>query len=300
LKRHGKCVFCKNFDSLQKAIDAKADAEKEHGTAWHKFRKQCNSCGKIKQSSSFVSSKLKCEVCCAAIRKEQRKAKQVTRNSCPMCGKVLIQRRAETVGKPCKKCAKKSAKRLCVRCGNEIDSSSKKRKVCDSCKMKPKLRKVILKIVNPYLLLCEKCNHLFDSNKKRRRQCFNCSSNQSRLYWNICPRCDAKFASNNKHAKFCAKHRKRNIKAFGQKGWEKTRQQVIARDGTVCQYCLKQIDKRVSVDHMIPLVRSGNSIHHLDKSNLCVACLQCNGSKQDKTPLEFFIAKYHEHRISFD
>lgn len=49
-----------------------------------------------------------------------------------------------------------------------------------------------------------------------------------------------------------------------------------------CWYCHKKFDK-LTVDHMTPIARGGSN----DITNIAPACLSCNTSKRDTTPLEF-------------
>lgn len=62
------------------------------------------------------------------------------------------------------------------------------------------------------------------------------------------------------------------------------RQIALAQSDGICPYCLKPIQGRPHVDHMIPRSRGGTD--HID--NLCVTCRKCNESKGAKTTREFF------------
>ncbi len=54
-----------------------------------------------------------------------------------------------------------------------------------------------------------------------------------------------------------------------------------------CAYCLKQLGKDITMDHMIPLVKSGT--HTID--NVVPACRSCNSQKQRRSILEWFVSK---------
>lgn len=55
-----------------------------------------------------------------------------------------------------------------------------------------------------------------------------------------------------------------------------TRAAVIARDGSLCFYCLIDLEERdVTMDHIVSKKRGGTGV----ASNLRVACGPCNSSK---------------------
>jgi hypothetical protein len=60
---------------------------------------------------------------------------------------------------------------------------------------------------------------------------------------------------------------------------ESLRQQVIDRARGRCEYCQTQqaIVVSMEIDHIVP--QSANGVTELD--NLCLACIGCNGYKQD-------------------
>ena len=60
--------------------------------------------------------------------------------------------------------------------------------------------------------------------------------------------------------------------------WRKLRQQVLDRDGHVCQYCGSE--ENLHVDHIIPKRIAGENGDVLD--NLITACRACNLSKGGK------------------
>lgn len=62
-------------------------------------------------------------------------------------------------------------------------------------------------------------------------------------------------------------------------------QTLLRHNGYSCAYCGD--DSPLTQDHAIPLSRGGN--HTL--TNMIPACLPCNSSKRDKTPLEFLMWK---------
>jgi hypothetical protein len=60
--------------------------------------------------------------------------------------------------------------------------------------------------------------------------------------------------------------------------WRKLRQQVLDRDGHVCQYCGSE--ENLHIDHIIPKRLIGEQGDTLD--NLITACRSCNLSKGGK------------------
>lgn len=52
-----------------------------------------------------------------------------------------------------------------------------------------------------------------------------------------------------------------------------------------CAYCHERFDK-LTPDHIHPISRGGSN----DITNIIPACLSCNASKQDRTPLEYLAA----------
>jgi HNH endonuclease len=62
---------------------------------------------------------------------------------------------------------------------------------------------------------------------------------------------------------------------IGVEEWEALRAAVFERDGFVCQYCRADVRESPQCDHIIPLVRGGQS----ELSNLTTSCKRCNSSK---------------------
>lgn len=66
------------------------------------------------------------------------------------------------------------------------------------------------------------------------------------------------------------------------------REDVLARDGLVCQYCERELVEDgpwpyyPTLDHVIPRSRGGQT----ELENLVVACQPCNQRKRDRTPSE--------------
>lgn len=58
--------------------------------------------------------------------------------------------------------------------------------------------------------------------------------------------------------------------------WHIVRSIVLERDGYICQYC--SCDKRLHVDHKVPLARGGSNAF----DNLVTSCGPCNQSKGPK------------------
>ena len=70
------------------------------------------------------------------------------------------------------------------------------------------------------------------------------------------------------------------------------REQVIARDGGICQYCGRR-PRVPTVDHLLAVSKGGEN----ELGNLVVACKRCNSIKCNKTPLELFNwPKWIKHR----
>ena len=61
-----------------------------------------------------------------------------------------------------------------------------------------------------------------------------------------------------------------------------TKKNVLIRDDHTCQYCGKQGDRLMTVDHVVPKSRGGPSTWE----NLVCACMRCNNRKNDRTPTE--------------
>lgn len=57
--------------------------------------------------------------------------------------------------------------------------------------------------------------------------------------------------------------------------WEKTRARILTRDAHTCVYCGREA---TTVDHITPKAAGGTDEDH----NLVAACLECNGTKQDR------------------
>lgn len=60
--------------------------------------------------------------------------------------------------------------------------------------------------------------------------------------------------------------------------------QMLAVTGGRCWYC--ETRPGITVDHLTPLTRGGEH----GRENVVPACHRCNSSKNDRTPLEFFLA----------
>lgn len=55
-----------------------------------------------------------------------------------------------------------------------------------------------------------------------------------------------------------------------------------------CYYCEKKVDKEeVTMDHKVPLARGGKST----KSNIVLACKDCNTKKKSATPVDMLFDK---------
>lgn len=69
-------------------------------------------------------------------------------------------------------------------------------------------------------------------------------------------------------------------KKYRTKGWEQTRQRIIARDAMQCQICgdLCIGKGNAHVDHVIAVVNGGSD----DDDNLRLACASCHNSRTTK------------------
>jgi 5-methylcytosine-specific restriction endonuclease McrA len=60
-----------------------------------------------------------------------------------------------------------------------------------------------------------------------------------------------------------------------------SRQNIFLRDSHTCQYCYEKFsEKRLTVDHVIPLSKGGRH----EWTNVVTACSTCNNRKGDKSP----------------
>ena len=70
------------------------------------------------------------------------------------------------------------------------------------------------------------------------------------------------------------------------KGW---RNEIFERDKRTCQYCLCKINYSYEIDHIIPYWQCKKH----EKSNLVVACIECNSIKHDRCFTSFNLAKLY-------
>ena len=61
-----------------------------------------------------------------------------------------------------------------------------------------------------------------------------------------------------------------------------TRKAVLARDAWTCQYCGRQANAGLTVDHVIPRSRGGQSVWE----NIVASCAPCNRKKGNRLPRE--------------
>ena len=60
--------------------------------------------------------------------------------------------------------------------------------------------------------------------------------------------------------------------------------QTKIADAPKCHYCSKSLTKaQCTMDHVLPLARGGRST----KSNVVIACKECNSSKKDKLFVDY-------------
>lgn len=58
-----------------------------------------------------------------------------------------------------------------------------------------------------------------------------------------------------------------------------SRRNIYQRDGNICQYCGKKVDKKfLTLDHVVPKSRGGGSTW----TNVVTSCVWCNSEKGDK------------------
>ncbi|MDQ7822845.1 MAG: HNH endonuclease [Candidatus Eremiobacteraeota bacterium] len=57
-----------------------------------------------------------------------------------------------------------------------------------------------------------------------------------------------------------------------------TRKYILVRDGFTCQYCGRQETRHMTIDHVIPRSRGGESTW----GNLVCACKECNNRKNNR------------------
>jgi 5-methylcytosine-specific restriction endonuclease McrA len=90
------------------------------------------------------------------------------------------------------------------------------------------------------------------------------------------------------HCKRCRRRKRLDLKKRQNQRYKDfhksgVREQVIVRDGGVCQYCSRR-PRKPTVDHMQPVSLGGTN----DMSNLVVACRRCNSIKCNRMPLDLF------------
>ena len=61
-----------------------------------------------------------------------------------------------------------------------------------------------------------------------------------------------------------------------------TKKNVLIRDEHACQYCGTRGERLMTVDHVVPKSRGGDSTWE----NLVCACMRCNNRKNNRTPHE--------------
>ncbi len=66
---------------------------------------------------------------------------------------------------------------------------------------------------------------------------------------------------------------------------------INVKNQGVCHYCQKKVSsKEITMDHLIPLARGGNST----KGNLIPSCVSCNQSKGLKTPVDILLSELEQ------
>ena len=89
-----------------------------------------------------------------------------------------------------------------------------------------------------------------------------------------------------------ATRKRQQNNAYGDFHRSGIREQAIARDGGICQYCGRR-PRVPTVDHLLAVSKGGEN----ELGNLVVACKRCNSIKCNKTPLELFNwPKWIKHR----
>ena len=76
------------------------------------------------------------------------------------------------------------------------------------------------------------------------------------------------------------------------------RREIIKRDGEICQYCGKDTNGSITIDHIHPISKKGND----DISNLIVCCKKCNSIKSNNVLEDFRVSlllNKFDYRINF-
>ena len=72
-----------------------------------------------------------------------------------------------------------------------------------------------------------------------------------------------------------------------------SRQNVLLRDGSTCQYCRQSFEPRgLNYDHVLPRSRGGKT----EWENIVMACYVCNAKKANRTPAEAGMTLLHAPR----
>jgi len=174
--------------------------------------------------------------------------------------------------------------KTCLECINTFETiatnSKKSRKLCRDCYFR-KRREVMIKTnknrVKNKSIQCQKCLSIFLAAKKNAKCCPTCrQQNDSRKS----PTYLKSEHYRLKSIEWSHNHRAR-AKGSLSKFHKKYISQLLADYNHQCVYCGS--DKKLTVDHLIPIVRGGSN----DYNNLTLACLSCNSAKRDKMPLNF-------------
>lgn len=76
------------------------------------------------------------------------------------------------------------------------------------------------------------------------------------------------------------------------------RRNLFKRDKGTCQYCGGKKSKDMTIDHIIPRSQGGRTTWE----NCCLACVECNSHKADKTPKQArmkFLPKFKAKKPSY-
>ena len=147
------------------------------------------------------------------------------------------------------------------------------------------------------LNLCKYCNSEFTKKSYQQIYCSvkcqythtNKKANLWRVNPNFCMRCDSSLVGKRGNAIYCSQTCKSMDHNFKHRSHVKVmstarRQQILARDNSICYLCTEPITGSFDLDHLVPVSRGGSS----EPSNLAATHPFCNkkrGSRIGKEQL---------------
>lgn len=190
------------------------------------------------------------------------------------CGDACRQRAKykRDTGKPGPPVAPRLPAVACARCGKRMQTShsSAASPTCRDC------RRAIAAVWTAKR--CDECGGAFTAEHRTRRFCSLSCASRNRLRLGIVGRPRPRTRPL-EHPGVKRRHRERAAPGLT----TAQRSHLLhkwQRDGRTCTYCGGACE---TVDHIIALVRGGTNY----EGNLTPACRSCNGSKQDKTIIEW-------------